>query len=186
MVALYEVIKKRLPAALEAKFAEFPEVLINTHGKDLTVNADPSRTGTPTPSGSAAPATATSTNAPPAPTPKPAKKENVNTATVSVNANLVASADDLFSLLTDPGRLPAWTHAAAQVCGFIFDTVHIDDLDAVVVPNSRRRILAVRRRCQWQVHLTYTRKRDRAVVEPQESDMAIGFVVTTVNSVRRV
>ncbi|KAF7440250.1 hypothetical protein PC9H_000594 [Pleurotus ostreatus] len=113
VLALYEVIKKRLPAALEAKFAEFPEVLINTHGKDLTVSADPSRTGTPAPSGSATPA-ATSANAPPAPTPKPAKKENVNTATVSVNANLVASADDLYSLLTEPGRLPAWTHAAAQ------------------------------------------------------------------------
>ncbi|KAG5220897.1 activator of Hsp90 ATPase [Salix suchowensis] len=178
VLALYEVIKKRLPEALEAKFAEFPQVLINTHGRDLTVSADPSRTGTPAPSGSATPAAATSANAPPVPNPKPAKKENVNTATVSVNANLVASADDLKVASLDARRGPGMRSHFATIC--------VADAEAVVVANSRRRILAVRRRCQWKVHLTRTRKRDCSVVVPQKSDLAIRFVATIVKSVGRM
>ena len=46
-----------------------------------------------------------------------AKKEAkaVNATTVSVEAAFMASADDLFSILTDEKRIPAWTRAPAKV-----------------------------------------------------------------------
>ena len=122
--ALYQLAKKRLPVALETKFAEFPAAIIETHGRDLTVSAEPSRTGTPVQS-----TNATSTTTTTAPAPKPAVKSpppkttTVNTSTVEVEATFMAAADDLFSLFTDEKRIPAWTRAPAQVsqisCAYI-------------------------------------------------------------------
>lgn len=112
---VYQLAKSRLPVALEAKLSEFPSALINTHGKDLTVSADPSRAGTPAPAAASAASSAPAA----APAAKPAVKKPevkaVNTATVSVNAAFQASADDLFSILTDEKRIPMWTRAPAQV-----------------------------------------------------------------------
>lgn len=114
MNKVFELAKSKLPVALEAKLAEFPSALINTHGRDLTVSADPSRSGTPAP---AAPAPAATPSAA-VPAAKPAVKKPakaVNTATVTVDAGFMASADDLFSILTDEKRIPSWTRAPAQV-----------------------------------------------------------------------
>ncbi|PCH37688.1 hypothetical protein WOLCODRAFT_22763 [Wolfiporia cocos MD-104 SS10] len=113
--ALFQLAKARLPVALETKFAEFPTAIIDTHGKDLTVSAEPSRQGSPAPSAlsnSVKPSASASAS-----TPKPAVKKPasaVNTATVTVDANFMASADDLFDLLTSEQRIPAWTRAPAQ------------------------------------------------------------------------
>ncbi|KXN91419.1 hypothetical protein AN958_00681 [Leucoagaricus sp. SymC.cos] len=110
---IYALAKKSLPPVLEAKFATFPQAIIDIHGKDLTVSAEPSRTGTP---------------APPAPTEKPAASVarsvlsqpirggaggKVDTTTVTVSATFQAAASDLFGLLTDQTRIPAWTRAPA-------------------------------------------------------------------------
>jgi len=112
---LYQLAKKRLPVALEAKFAEFPAAIIEAHGKDLTVSAEPSRTGTPVQSMNA---TSTTTAAIPGPKPvvksPPPKPKTVNTSTVEVEATFMATADDLFSLFTDEKRIPVWTRASAQ------------------------------------------------------------------------
>jgi len=114
--ALYQLAKKRLSVALEVKFAEFPAAIIETHAKDLTVSAEPSRTGTPVQSTNA---TSTATTTAPAPKPAvkspPPKTTTVNTSTVEVEATFMAAADDLFSLFTDEKRIPAWTRASAQV-----------------------------------------------------------------------
>ncbi|KAL4077224.1 activator of Hsp90 ATPase [Scleroderma yunnanense] len=109
---LYAFAKAHLPPALEAKFAELPSAMIDTHGKDLTISAEPSRTGTPAP----APAAATNSNAATitAPKPPPVKKAPVNTSQVVKEARFMAAADDLYSLLTDEGRIPSWTRAPAQ------------------------------------------------------------------------
>ncbi|KAJ7099590.1 activator of Hsp90 ATPase [Mycena belliarum] len=110
--ALFTLAKSRLPAALEVKFAEFPVALVDTHGKDLTVHGDPSRSGTSTPAASSSGASA---SAPAAPAPKPAeKKSNVNTTKISVEGSFMATADDLFGLLTDEKRIPMWTRAPAK------------------------------------------------------------------------
>jgi len=113
--ALYQFAKKRLPVVLEAKFAEFPTAIIETHGKDLTVSTEPSRTGTPVQPTNATSVTSNVTTATPVPKPvaeNPPKK--VNTSTVEVEATFMASAGDLFSLFTDEKRIPAWTRASAQ------------------------------------------------------------------------
>lgn len=118
MDVLFQIAKTRLPSALEAKFATFPQAIIDTHGKDLTVSAQPSRQGTPAPSGSgsAAPAASTGNDAAlkKGSAVKTAQKAN-NTTSVSVDAHFMASADDLFNLLTDEKRIPTWTRAPAKV-----------------------------------------------------------------------
>ncbi|KAG1782312.1 activator of Hsp90 ATPase [Suillus placidus] len=97
--ALFAFVKTRLPPALEAKFAEFPVALIDTHGRDLTVSGEPSRTGTPAPSIDAVAATAASASTT---APKPAP------------STFMAASDDLFGLFTDERRIPLWTRAPAQ------------------------------------------------------------------------
>lgn len=115
--SLYALAKSRMPKLLEAKFAQLPVDLIQTHGRDLTINSqDPSRSGTPAP---ASAASATTSAAVPAPAPVPAVKKpagTVNTTTITAEATFMAAADDLFSLLTDEKRIPSWTRAVAQVC----------------------------------------------------------------------
>ncbi|KAH9848864.1 activator of Hsp90 ATPase [Lenzites betulinus] len=119
--ALFKLAKARLPAALEAKFSTFPTAIIDTHGKDLTVSADPSRQGSPAPSAPAAPAAAKSTGGDAALKKKAvgsgavkSSAQSVNTTTVTVDAQFMAPADDLFSILTDEKRIPQWTRAPAK------------------------------------------------------------------------
>lgn len=96
---------------METKFAEFPAAIIETHGKDLTVSAEPSRTGTPVQSINA---TYTTPASKPVVKKPPPKTTAVNTSTVEVEATFMAAADDLFSLFTDEKRIPVWTRAPAQ------------------------------------------------------------------------
>ncbi|EDR03222.1 uncharacterized protein LACBIDRAFT_192730 [Laccaria bicolor S238N-H82] len=113
--ALFALAKTRLPTALETKFATFPSAIIDTHGKDLTISADPSRVGTPAPgSGTSTPAPAVASTSSAAPVKKPTEKKALNTSTITVEANFQASADDLFGLLTDEKRIPLWTRAPAK------------------------------------------------------------------------
>jgi len=116
--AIFDLAKSRLPVAIETKLATFPSAIFDTHGKDLTISADASRTGTPAPASTPPSGTGSSLNAqpvasaPPKPKSRPVK---VNSTTVVVEADFHASAEDLFSLLTDEKRIPAWTRAPAQV-----------------------------------------------------------------------
>lgn len=114
---IYALARSEFPAALEAKFNEFPAALIATHGKDLTVNASSPSSGTSTPKG-AAPTPVSSALAPApaaAAAPSSMKKVAVNTDKVVVEATFMASSADIFSLLTDEKRIPSWSRAAAQV-----------------------------------------------------------------------
>ncbi|KAJ7244137.1 activator of Hsp90 ATPase [Mycena haematopus] len=111
--SIFSLAKSRLPTALEAKFAEFAVALVDTHGRDLTVSGDPSRSSTPAPvastSGDSSASTATPAVAKPV-----EKKSNINTTKITVEGSFMASADDLFGLLTDEKRIPMWTRSAAQ------------------------------------------------------------------------
>ncbi|KAI0005901.1 hypothetical protein BJV74DRAFT_800661 [Russula compacta] len=110
--ALFALAKDKLPTALEAKFAAFPTDLIDTHGKDIIVGSnEPSRTSSPAPPSVNVPASSGA--------PRPAKKavtasQKINTSVVEVEATFHASADDLFSLLTDEKRIPMWSRAPAK------------------------------------------------------------------------
>ncbi|KAG6896816.1 hypothetical protein C0992_005857 [Termitomyces sp. T32_za158] len=148
--ALFKLAKSRLPVALEAKFAEFPVAIIDTHGKDLTVSGEPSRVGTPASGTVGAPAPASSSS--PAPVqPKKVDAKKINTKVVTVEATFQAPADDLFTLLTDEKRIPLWTRAPAQVnfCrSVISPPVPDSELLEIVYTSGRIRLLSIRRRRQ--------------------------------------
>jgi activator of HSP90 ATPase len=111
--ALFALAKQKLPTALEAKFAVFPVDLIDTHGKDIIVGPnETSRTSSPAPPPLSAPAGGASGGAKKVVAPS----QRINTSVVNVEATFRASADDLFSLLTDEKRIPTWSHASAKVC----------------------------------------------------------------------
>lgn len=114
--ALYKLAKKKLPIALEAKFAEFPLAIIETHGKDLTVSTESSRTGTPIQTATGVSGSRMNNTAAPSPPVKSAEVAAINTTTITVDATFMASADDLFSILTDENRIPMWSRAPAKVC----------------------------------------------------------------------
>lgn len=100
---------------MDAVFRKFPATMLDVHGRDLTVSADPSRSGTPAVTGASTPTnTSTSTASKPAPA-KKTESKSINTTTVEVEANFAASAQDLFGFLTDEKKIPAWTRAPAQV-----------------------------------------------------------------------
>ncbi|KAF8912144.1 activator of Hsp90 ATPase [Gymnopilus junonius] len=122
--AVFDLARSRLPTALEAKLATFPIAMLETHGRDLTVSAEPSRATTPSQASkptqsaaaaaaAAAPVAATSASFAPVKS-KAEQKGHVNTTTVVVEADFRASAEDLFNLLTDEKRIPSWTRAPAK------------------------------------------------------------------------
>lgn len=114
--ALFNLAKTRLPSMLKEKLAEFPNALIETHGKDLTVSGEPSRSTTPQAPGAVSTTAAASTADQKVNKERPAPKAKaINTETVVVSASFQASADDLFSILTDEKRIPHWSRAPAQV-----------------------------------------------------------------------
>ena len=114
--AVYKLAKTRLPAAIEARLASFPSTIVEVHGKDVYIGGTGSGTSTPSvvsapspaPAASSASASAKASSAPVKKTSKPA-----NTSTITVESSFQASADDLFNLLTDEKRIPAWTRNAA-------------------------------------------------------------------------
>jgi activator of HSP90 ATPase len=111
--ALFTLAKQKLPTALETKFAVFPVDLIDTHGKDIIVGPnETSRTSSPAPPSLSAPA---SSGASGGAKKVAASSQGINTSVVNVEATFRASADDLFSLLTDEKRIPTWSRAPAKV-----------------------------------------------------------------------
>ena len=100
------------------KFSAFPLALVDTHGKDLQVagSTEPSRSGTPAQNSSSAAVTSSATAQSSGPKVVRQEKKPLSTATVKVEANFMASADDLYGMLTDKNRIPQWTRAPAEVC----------------------------------------------------------------------
>ncbi|KAI0034027.1 activator of Hsp90 ATPase [Vararia minispora EC-137] len=106
---LLALARSRLPAALEAVLARFPAALIETHGREMIVGDDPSRGGTPVPEAQTVPSVKQESAVK-----QKTKEDVVNTGVVEVEATFAASAADLFSILTDEKRIPAWSRAAAK------------------------------------------------------------------------
>ncbi|KAG9127599.1 hypothetical protein FRC07_011917, partial [Ceratobasidium sp. 392] len=106
---LYTLAKAKLPSLLEKRLNTFRAAMLDTHGKDLTVIGTPNTTTPSTP----APIPAGS------PLSKPVSAKAVsqgitNATTVTVDASFMASANDLFELLTDEKKIPSWSRASAQ------------------------------------------------------------------------
>ena len=129
-------VKKTLPDVLSAKFNTLRPALLEAHG----VADGPASGGgySPAPPDQVAqkkkeapkpaPAAASTSSAAALSTPvvSEAKKEEKKlsgTKVVQVEAELRASADDLWSILTDEGKIPMWSRSAAQV-GVVVSTGH--------------------------------------------------------------
>jgi activator of HSP90 ATPase len=118
VASVFTLAKSRLPTALEVKFAEFANAIVDTHGKDLTVSGEPSRSGTPMGiSAASASAPSTSVAAASVPTKKAEPKQSLDATTVSVKASFMADAAGLFNILTNEKEIRRWTHNSNdQVC----------------------------------------------------------------------
>lgn len=136
--ALFALAKSKLPSLLADRFNSFRGAMLDTHGKDLTV------IGTPGASGAATPATP-----PPAPgssLSKPVSAKDVsqgitNSAVVNVESSFMASADELFHLLTDENLMPRWSRSAAQVICILFMYLWWALTDKVVSSPNRSRVV---------------------------------------------
>lgn len=112
---LLSYIRKSFPPLLSDKFNSFRPALLATHGSAVADAASASGSGASTP--------AAYTPAPPAkdadePIKKEQKKEEKSvgtTVTVEVKADLQASADDLWGLLTDENKIPMWSRSSAKL-----------------------------------------------------------------------
>ncbi|KAJ1992957.1 Co-chaperone [Dimargaris cristalligena] len=112
-----EVVRKQLTQVLRERLAAFRGDLIESHRKDVYI--DPDQLGTPTPP--AMPRVAkpahepTSVKAPSAGSSGGAAPVAVtNTVTVDETVEFVTSAAELYTTLTDPARIAAWTRSAPQ------------------------------------------------------------------------
>lgn len=120
---LLAYVRKAFPPVISERFNAFRGELLNAHGIFTDAHITPGASGASTPVSVAARATESYSPAPPGevrakatPSPAPKPKEALTkTSTVEVTANLQASADDLWSLLTDQNRVPMWTRSAAKI-----------------------------------------------------------------------
>ena len=121
--AVLALAKKALPDVLSAKFNGLRPALLEAHGTPDAPSASGSGTSTPNPSsGHYSPAPPTKAAEEAKPTKAEEKKVDVgSTATVEVKAELRASADDLWGLLTDESKIPMWSRAPAKVSHLDYD-----------------------------------------------------------------
>ncbi|KAF6763730.1 chaperone activator [Ephemerocybe angulata] len=97
--AVYKLARTKLQGAIETKLSSLARAIIDTHGKDIQVS------GTSTPTNAA--------SGPSTPTAAATPDKAVTVSNIVVEATFQASGDDLFSLLTDEKRIPAWTRNSA-------------------------------------------------------------------------
>lgn len=115
---LLPYLRKAFPPVLEEKLNTFRPELLQSHGMFVD-----SLTGSAPPSGAATPAARSMQSYSPAPpgevrekAPAAKKSEKVtSTATIEASVDLRASADDVWSLLTDPSRIPMWSRSQAKM-----------------------------------------------------------------------
>ncbi|CAE6409240.1 unnamed protein product [Rhizoctonia solani] len=110
--ALYALAKSKLPSLLSERFTAFRTAMLDAHGKDLQVAGTPGASGATTPSISAPANTSSSFSKPVSA--KEVSKGITNSAVVTADGTFMASAAELFELLTDEKRIPAWTRNQAQ------------------------------------------------------------------------
>lgn len=125
--AMLEAVRSKLAPSLLPHFRKFRDELIAEHAKDVGHEGDvpaanDSGVSTPVHGASAdnglrsehkGSSVAAADDAAPQASAKPAPK--LSTAKAEVVADLSIRRDDLWDLLTNPGRIPMWSRAPAQV-----------------------------------------------------------------------
>ena len=116
---LVKFVKKSLIPLISKRFDSLRPALLETHGQpggETPTSGPTSGTSTPAPPQSHySPAPPTKASAPEKVEEKKQSTSMGKTAVVEVKADLLASAEDLWSLLTDEARIPIWSRAGAQV-----------------------------------------------------------------------
>ncbi|KAF8992454.1 hypothetical protein BDQ17DRAFT_1253906, partial [Cyathus striatus] len=107
--SLFNLAKSHFPALIGEKLTAFPATMIKTHKRDIQVSADNTHSSTPISNASATAVAKTAAAVPAVKVPKA-----VNMTTVVIDGNFQALADDLFSLLMNEKRIPAWMRVPAQ------------------------------------------------------------------------
>ncbi|KAJ2916948.1 hypothetical protein MD484_g3450, partial [Candolleomyces efflorescens] len=105
--AIYKLARSQLQSAIETKLSTLPGDIIATHSKDIHIS------GTSTPVSGTATPIAKPAAVPAVKKAAPQTVKGVNTTTVTVEPTFQASADDIYNLLTDEKKIPAWTRNAA-------------------------------------------------------------------------
>lgn len=121
--SMLEAVRSQLAPSLLPSFHKFRDELIASHAKD--VGHEGSNEGTPTSgSGVSTPkdtgvsqksSTAASSSTSTTNVPKKEESSKLSTTKVEVESDLSIRSDDLWDLLTNPGRIPMWTRAPAQL-----------------------------------------------------------------------
>jgi activator of HSP90 ATPase len=122
---LLSFLRRSFPPILKEKFNSLRPALIAVHGQPSESTPIASGTSTPNPTTSSS----SYAPAPPAQAPVAEKKKDEGkklsgTATVEVKAQLHASAQDIWGLLTEEGKIPMWSRAPAKVCRSCWKSIH--------------------------------------------------------------
>ncbi|MCO5601260.1 hypothetical protein L7F22_055379 [Adiantum nelumboides] len=125
---LCDVVRKELVPGLLPHFHAFRAELIAENAKDVGHEDSPANgsssassgtstpaAGTGAPSAAAAASSSSSSTTAAASASKTAAAKSVSTTKVDVSTDLSIRREDLWGLLTEPGRIPMWTRAPAQV-----------------------------------------------------------------------
>jgi len=118
---LRQDVQKNLAKLMAEKFQMLPKAMIDTHGKDMLDAQAASQNGgeSPAASGTSTPVIKAATTATTAASTvsAPAKKEKVavSSAIVRTEGEFMASAADLFDLLTNASKVPTWSRNPATI-----------------------------------------------------------------------
>lgn len=153
--AAYDVVRKTLAPSLQRILKRFRPALIDTHARDLG-HDDVAQTKAAPESVSAATAAPVPTSTP---TPATSGPQRTTTSSVStsssdvhVSAQLAASQQDLWEVLTDAARIPMWSKAPAQlklVQGETYSLFGGNITGSVVEVDAPRRLVQTWRMPQW-------------------------------------
>ena len=117
--ALLEAVRHGLVPLLLPAFHSFRDELIAEHAKDVGHDSVSPASGSAQGSGVSTPlqGTTSAQNGKSETSSKDAASSGLSTTKVTVDADLGIQKEDLWDLLTNPGRIPMWTRAPAQVRG---------------------------------------------------------------------
>ena len=147
--SLLVYLRTAFPPVLKDKFEAFRPALLAAHG--APDGPPPPVTESSAPSYNPAPPTKAETVATKSRAALAEGKKKVgSTATVEVQATMHASAQDLWGLLTDDGKIPMWSRSAAKVRDVKNEERYICQLRRADELEIRDAIRAIWRQCERQ------------------------------------
>ena len=156
--SMLEAVRSQLVPSLLPFFHKFREELIASHAKDL--GHEGSNDGTPTSgSGISTPkdgnASQNTSSISATKAPKKEDPSSLSTTKVNVESDLSIRSDDLWDLLTNPGRIPMWTRAPAQLTlnpGSTFSLFNGNVTGSIISIDPTNKLVQKWRAPQWPIN----------------------------------